>query len=166
MKAKSLILAAMLVAAPAALAAPQAPRTAAVKLQAPLPLPYDEAGDAHAAVAAAIARAKTSGKHLLIDFGGSWCPDCRAFSGVLELPDVAPAIKRDFEFVAVDVGRFNKNLDIAAAYGVTIKAAPTVVILDPAGKFVNAGNPTALSNARAMTPQAIVDTVYGWIGAR
>lgn len=164
MKIRHLILAGLIGLAPAAYAAPQAPKTDAVKVQAPLPLPYDEAGDAHAAVAAAIAKAKTSGKHLLIDFGGNWCPDCRVFSGVLELPDVSPAIKRDFEFVSVDVGRFNKNLDIAATYGVTIKAAPTVIILDPSGKFVNAGNPTALSNARAMTPQAIVDTVYGWIG--
>lgn len=140
-----------------------APHVTAEKLQAPLPLPYDEAADAKAQVADAIARAKTSHKHVMIDLGGNWCPDCRVFAGVMALPEVAPAIKRDFEFVAVDVGRFNKNLDIGDVYGVHVAAAPTVIILDSTGKFVNAGNPTALSNARAMTPQAIVDTVYGWI---
>lgn len=144
----------------------RAPHVTAEKLKAPLPLPYDEAADAKALVAAGIAKAKASGKYLMIDLGGNWCPDCRAFSGVLELPEVAPAIARDFEFVAIDVGRFDKNLDIGDAYGVRVKAAPTVIILDREGKFVNAGNPTALSNARAMTPQSIVDTVYGWIGAR
>lgn len=154
------------VAFTAVAASPRVPHVTAAKLQAPLPLPYDEAADAKAQVAAAIAKAKTSGKHVLIDLGGNWCPDCRVFSGVLALPEVAPAIARDFEFVAIDVGRMDKNLDIGVAYGVRVTAVPTVIMLDPKGKFVNAGNPTALSNARAITPQAIVDTVYGWIGAK
>lgn len=168
MKIKSLIGAVLCVtyiALSVAVAAPRAPHVTVGKLQTPLPLPYDEAADAKAAVAAGIAKAKASGKYLLLDFGGNWCPDCRVMAAVLELGEVAPAFKRNFELVTVDVGRFTKNLDIAAAYGVTVKAAPTVIILDQDGKFVNAGNPTALSNARAMTPQAIVDTIYGWIGA-
>lgn len=169
MKVKALIGAVLCityVALSVAVAAPRAPHVTAEKVQAPLPLPYDEAADAKAAVAAGIAKAKASGKYLLLDFGGNWCPDCRVMAAVLELDEVAPAFKRDFELVTVDVGRFNKNLDIAQVYGVTVKAVPAVIILDQNGKFVNAGNPTALSNARAMTPQAIVDTIYGWIGAR
>ena len=166
MKLKLLILAAVIGFAPAVLAAPRAPHVTATKLQAPLPLPYDESADAQAAVKRGIAKAKASGKYLLLDLGGNWCPDCRVLAGVLQLGEVAPAIARDFEVVTVDVGRMDKNLDIPAAYGAKVHAVPTVIILDPQGKFVNAGTPTALSNARAMTPQAIVDTIYGWIDAR
>lgn len=166
MKMRHIILAGLIALAPAAYAAPQAPKTTATKLQAPLPLPYDEAADAQAAVKETIARAKASGKYVLIDLGGNWCPDCRTLAAVFELPDVAPALKRDFELVNVDVGRFNKNLDIGQAYGVTVKAAPTMIVLDQSGKFVNAGNPTALSNARAMTPQAMIATIWGWASAR
>ena len=131
----------------------------------PLPLPYDETADAKADVAAALARAKASGKHVLLDFGGNWCPDCRILAGVLELDEVEDAVAATFEVAMIDVGRKNKNLDIAEAYGVTITGVPTVIIIDPKGRFLNAGHPTALSNARAMKPQAIVDTIFGWVEA-
>ena len=169
MKMRTLMLPAVLLAflgaAGVAGAGVDAPRVTTAKLKAPLPLPYDESADAAAAVAKGIAKAKASGKYVLLDLGGNWCPDCRILAGVLELGEVASAISKTFEVVAIDVGRMDKNLEIAAAYGVKVRAVPTVIILDPAGRFVNAGNPTALSNARAMTPQAIVDTIYGWIAA-
>lgn len=144
-------------------AADTRPRVSTVALPTPLPLPYDEAADAKADVAATITRAKASGKHVLLDFGGNWCPDCRILAAVLELDEVEGAVSETFEVAMIDVGRFKKNLDIAEAYGVKITAAPTVIILDPQGRFVNSGHPTALSNARAMKPQAIVDTIFGWV---
>lgn len=134
-------------------------------LPSPLSLQYNESADAKADVAATLARAKATGKHVLLDFGGNWCPDCRILAGVLELDEVKAAVNETFEVAMVDVGRFNQNLDIAAAYGVKITAVPTVIILDPQGNFMNAGPPTALSNARAMKPQAIVDTIFGWTTA-
>jgi len=53
-------------------------------------------------------------------------------------------------------------LDIAGKYGVKIRAVPTIIVLDPQSRMVNSGNPDALKDARGMTPQAIVDTIYGW----
>lgn len=141
------------------------PQVGSAALPSPLPLPYNEQADAKADVAAAIARAKANGKHVLLDFGGNWCPDCRVLGGVLEHAEVEGAVARTFEVAMIDVGRFNKNLDIAQAYGVKITAVPTVIILDPQGRFLNAGHPTALSNARAMKTQAIVDTIFGWVSA-
>ncbi len=141
------------------------PQLTSAALPSPLPFPYNEQADAKAEVAAAIARAKASGKHVLLDFGGNWCPDCRVLGGVLELNEVEGHVSRTFEVAMIDVGRFNKNLDIAQTYGVKITAVPTVIILDPQGRFLNAGQPTALSNARAMKPQAIVDTIFGWLVA-
>ena len=141
------------------------PKVTATALATPLPLPYDEAADAHAAVAGAKARAKAGHKYLLLDFGGNWCPDCRVLAGVLDLPEVKPAVQQTFEVVSIDVGRRTKNLDIAQQYGVAVQGVPMLVIVDPDGHFVNSGNPSALSDARSMSPQAIVDTIYGWIGA-
>jgi thiol-disulfide isomerase/thioredoxin len=125
--------------------------------------PFNETADAHADVALALSRAAATHKYVLLDFGGNWCPDCRVTSGVLEMKEVQPWIARNFIVVPIDVGRMNKNLDIAEAYGQKIHAVPTIVILDASGKILNAGNPTALSDARSMTPQAIVDTLNGWI---
>jgi thiol-disulfide isomerase/thioredoxin len=125
--------------------------------------PYDEQADAHKDVALAIARAAATHKYVLIEFGGNWCPDCRVTSGVLGMNGVEPWVDKTFTVVPVDVGRMNKNLDIAQAYGVKIVAVPTIIVLDPEGHMVNSGNPAALKDARGMTPQAIVDTLSGWI---
>ncbi len=125
--------------------------------------PYDETADAHADVAQAIARAAATHKYVLLDFGGNWCPDCRITAGVLALNSVEGWVDKNFVTVMIDAGRMNKNLDIARTYDVKIKAVPTIIVLDAEGHMLNAGNPAALSDARSMTPQAIVDTVAGWI---
>lgn len=125
--------------------------------------PFREDADAHADVALALSRAAATHKYVLLDFGGNWCPDCRVTSGVMMMKEVQPWIDRNFIVVPIDVGRMNKNLDIAEAYGQKIRAVPTMVVLDASGKVLNGGNPTALSDARSMTPQAIVDTLNGWI---
>jgi len=136
------------------------------QLKAPLPLPYDEQADAHAQLASALERARQNHKFVLVDFGGNWCPDCRILAGVLALDEVKPAVDRTFEIVMIDVGRLTRNLDIAAGYGIDVKAVPTIIILDSAGRRVNAGdgNPAALSDARSMSGQSIVNTIFGWIG--
>ncbi len=125
--------------------------------------PYNETADAHADLALALSRAAATHKYVLLDFGGNWCPDCRVTAGVLEMKEVQPWVERNFIVVPVDVGRMKKNLDIAQTYGLDIHAVPTIVILDATGKMINSGNPTALKDARGMTPQAIVDTLNGWI---
>ncbi len=125
--------------------------------------PYDVSADAHKAVAEALVRAARSGKFVLLDFGGNWCPDCRVTAGVLELPDVKPWVDRNFEVVPIDIGRLDKNMDIGERYDVRVKAVPTIIILDSHGRMINGGNPAALKDARGMTPQAIVDTLDGWI---
>jgi thiol-disulfide isomerase/thioredoxin len=125
--------------------------------------PFSESADAHADLALALSRAAATHKYVLLDFGGNWCPDCRVLSGVLEMKEVKPWIDRHFIVVPIDVSRKNKNLDIAEAYGLTIEVVPTTIVLDATGKVLNTGNPTALGDARTMTPQAIVDTLNGWI---
>jgi hypothetical protein len=60
------------------------------------------------------------------------------------------------------VGRFKKNLDIAAQYGVKINAAPTVLVITPDGRVLNQGNVFALADARSMSAQAVVNLLAGW----
>jgi thiol-disulfide isomerase/thioredoxin len=128
----------------------------------PVAAPYDTQADAHAAVDAAFAAARASGRKVMIDLGGNWCPDCRALAGVLASPQVKPWVDQGFVTVLVDVGRFKKNLDIAEKYGVKINAAPTVLIITPDGKLLNKDAVFALADARSMSAQAVVDLLAGW----
>ncbi|HEY8948367.1 MAG TPA: hypothetical protein VIM56_05740 [Rhizomicrobium sp.] len=66
----------------------------------------------------------------------------------------------------VDVGRFNKNLQIPARWGqVDAKkgGAPSILVIDPAtGKLIDGGHIAALEDARHMTPQGIADWIATW----
>ena len=124
--------------------------------------PYDTTADAHAQVDAAFATARATGHKVLLDFGGNWCPDCRMLAGVLDVPAVRSWSDAHFTTVLIDVGRENKNMDIAAKYGVHITAVPTVLVLTPDGKLLNGDAPFALADARSWSQQAVVDLLAKW----
>jgi thiol-disulfide isomerase/thioredoxin len=163
-------LSAFLIAAPAAAAVP-APKVGIesfAQLKTPLPYPYDESLSAQAvdaAVAKARARALKSKKLLLVDLGGNWCGDCRILAATLERPEVKAFADRHFEFVAVDVGRFDKNLQVPAAYGITyrLNGVPALLVVDPkSNRLLDKGRESALEDARSMTPQALVEWLAQW----
>lgn len=155
----ALLIAAAVVPAFAELPAPQMKSvTEMAQLATPLPTPYDTRRDAEADLAATIAKAKKSGKRVLIDLGGNWCTDCRILAGVMELPELKPFIEKHYEVVSIDVGRFNKNMQIPARYGVPkLEGAPTILIVDTDGKLINATNAADLADARSMNPQGIAN---------
>jgi len=126
--------------------------------------PYDPGANADAAVNAAFARAKKSGKRVLIDLGGNWCGDCIVLANIMQLPEMRRFMAAHFEIVTVDVGRFDKNLQIPARFGITqrLEGVPSVIVAEPDGTFVNRGHITALADARHMTPQAIADWLAQW----
>ena len=150
--------------ASAAVPAPQVKSvTEMAQLETPLPTPYDENADAEAALAATIARAKANGKRVLIDLGGNWCTDCRILAAVMELPELKTFVAKHYEVVVVDVGRMTRNLQIPSRYGVTkLVGVPTVLIVEPSGKLINATNSADLADARSMNPQGIADWLARW----
>ncbi len=121
--------------------------------------PYDEQANADAAVAAAFDRARKTHKRVLIDLGGNWCPDCIVLANFVQLPEMRRFMEKHYEEVSVDVGRFDKNLQIPARFGFTarLKGVPTVIVATPDGKLVNGDDVFATSDARHMTPQGLSD---------
>jgi thiol-disulfide isomerase/thioredoxin len=134
------------------------------ELSTPLPAPYVEASSdvARQTVDDTLARARNSGKRVLLDFGANWCPDCRILSGVMALPAVSAFVAEHYEVGIIEVGRKDKNLDLAQRFGVTLEGIPMLIILDDQGRVVNAGTTADLRNAREWTPQALVDYLARW----
>ena len=120
---------------------------------------YDEKADADAAVARAFARAKASGKRVLLDLGGNWCPDCIVLFNFMKLPEIRRFVDAHYEVVEVDVGRFNKNLHIPPKLGFTekLRGVPAVLVFTPDRKLVNRGDVFTTANATKMTPQSLAD---------
>jgi thiol-disulfide isomerase/thioredoxin len=128
--------------------------------------PFDENADADVTVAKAFVRARAEHKRVLIDLGGNWCADCRILAGIMALPEVQRFLNSHYVVVVVDVGRFNRNLQIPARFGITerLEGVPSVLIATPDGTLVDRGHIAALDDARSMTPQAIADWLAQWAG--
>ena len=134
-----------------------APLVALVLLCGATGLPYDESADANAEIAAALARAATEDKLVLLEFGANWCPDCRVLSATMDEAPLSEQIAARYVVVKVDVGNWDKNLDVVKAWGNPIaKGIPAVVVADSAGRVLYATKAGELSNARRMGSPALV----------
>jgi protein disulfide-isomerase len=135
-------------------------------LAAAAPLPYDESADAGADVQRALGAARAAHHPVLVIFGANWCEDCRALDQSLKSGRNATLIAREFEVVKVDVGRFNRNLDITRAYGDPIrKGIPAAVVLAGDNRVLYATQAGELANARRMSETGIYDFFEGVVRA-
>ncbi|MGQ3055056.1 MAG: thioredoxin family protein [Roseateles sp.] len=122
------------------------------------PAIYDEAADAKAAIRATLAEAGQARLPVLVVFGANWCGDCRMLDASFKTGPSAPLIAASFKVVKVDVGRFDRNVDIAEGYRVPLKKGiPAVAVLSPEGKLLYATEGGELANARKMGDQGVYD---------
>lgn len=121
-------------------------------------LPYPVNADAHADVQQAMAKAKVNHLPVLIFFGANWCEDCRALARSLKQPANAQLMARSFNVVKVDVGQFDRNLDVDKRFGDPIhKGIPAAVLVSPSDKVLYSTKAGELANAREMSPTGVHD---------
>ncbi|AXE36330.1 thioredoxin family protein [Chromobacterium phragmitis] len=121
-------------------------------------LPYDEKADAKAALSGTLEAAQQGRQPVLLILGANWCPDCRALDAALSRGKSAELLARAFKVVKVDVGNFDHNLDIDAAYGHPIaKGIPAAVVLLPDNKVIYATRAGELADARRMSETGIYE---------
>jgi len=120
--------------------------------------PYDESADAKAQIAAALHSAAAANKPVLLIFGANWCADCRALNHALTTGRNAELMASKFTVVKVDVGNFDHNLDVTAAYGnPTKKGIPSAVIVSPDNKVLFMTRAGELADARSMSDDGIYE---------
>jgi protein disulfide-isomerase len=121
------------------------------------PLPYDEHADARATLQQGLDAARASGKEVLVVFGANWCKDCRELDQALH-GRTASLIAARFVVVKIDVGNFDKNLDLVKRYGYpTGKGIPAAVVLSADDKVLYATRAGELADARHMGDDGIYD---------
>lgn len=123
---------------------------------------YDVSDNAERDVEAALARAETSGKRVLLVMGANWCHDSRALAGWLGTERFAGLVEERFELVFVNVGMPQSgdghNLEIAQRFGIAdLPGTPNVLVLTAEGELVNADTATTWRNAASREEDAIFD---------
>jgi len=124
---------------------------------------YNEKADAHHDIAAAIANAEESKRNIVLIFGANWCGDCRALDAQMHKSELASIIERNFVIVEVDLGREDKNLDLAEQYHVPIKhGIPALAVLNSRGNLLYAMDQGQFADARHMSYESIKAVFEQW----
>jgi len=142
----------------------QAASPARAKTHAVVEGPYSATADAGAEVRQALEQARRNQRPVLVFFGANWCEDCRSLARSLELPGNAGLMARDFNVVKVDVGDFDRNLDVVDQLGGPIaKGIPAAVLLAPDGSIRYSTKAGELSTARRMSDEGVHDFFAGLV---
>jgi VCBS repeat-containing protein len=124
---------------------------------------YEKDADAKAEIAHALTKAAGAHKRVILDFGGNWCYDCHVLEAAFHQPDVAPLVSASFIVVHVDIGRMDKNLDLAEKYKVPInKGVPALAVLAADGTLLYSQQHGEFESARNMDPDDLIAFLKKW----
>jgi protein disulfide-isomerase len=89
--------------------------------------------------------------------GANWCPDCRTLGRYFQREDIKVWLDERFIVVAVDVGQWDKNLEIVEKYGNPIsEGIPSLVVLNANGEMQFATLAGELATARNMSGNDLI----------
>src|SRR6266513_464976 len=129
--------------------------------------PYDERANAHKDIDTALLAARADDKLVLLDFGANWCLDCIILSHLFEDKTVRPFLDDNFHVVPIDVGNWNRNLDLSRQYGRPIdNGIPALVILTGSGDVIASTKNGALADARTATARQVLGYLQGWVARK
>ncbi|MEL4179637.1 thioredoxin family protein [Roseateles sp. PN1] len=123
---------------------------------------YNEQADARAELNQALATANAQKKNVLVVFGANWCGDCRALDKKMSEGSLAAHVAKRLVVLKVDVGRFNRNTDLAQQMGVPLKKGiPAAAVLGRDGEVIKATGGGELADARNMGDEAVLRVLQG-----
>jgi ketosteroid isomerase-like protein len=124
---------------------------------------YPQNADVKAEIADAVKQAAAQHKRVLLVFGGNWCFDCHVLDEAFHSPEIAPALNRSYEVVHVDIGEYNKNLDIADKYEIPLKrGVPAIAVLDADGKLLYSQKGGEFEATRKLATEDILEFLNKW----
>jgi thioredoxin 1 len=119
---------------------------------------FNPSQDASEAIRISLETAKSENKRVLLEFGADWCPDCQNLAKMSESETLKAYLEEKFITIRIDVGRKDKNIDIAEAFGVSMsKGIPALVILHPDGTIMYASKNGEWANARRMNEEEMLE---------
>jgi len=124
---------------------------------------YDPQADAKREIKEALERAGREHKNVILVFGGNWCYDCHVLDLAFHHPEIEPRLKAHYIVVHVDIGEYNKNLDLAERYQVPLKkGVPALAVLTSDGKLLYSQQAGEFETARSLAPEDVIAFLKKW----
>jgi thiol:disulfide interchange protein len=150
-------------ASPPVAAAPSAQRQPVTPPPAVKKHLYSAEADPKSDIAAAIKQASLEHKRVILDFGGDWCGDCQVLDIYLHQSPNVELLDQNFLLVHVDIGRYDKNLDITEKYNVPLKkGVPALAVIDADGKLLYSQQAAEFGDMRYMFANSVTDFLNRW----
>ena len=126
------------------------------KLDLPLPLPYDGNEISIEEVKKFLSLSIAENKQPIIIFGANWCPDCRIFSGTIDIPKINEFIETYFNILYIDVKRYEINMNLIEYFDIPAEEGiPRVLVFDFNKNVINKSSTTEWRTARDRSSQDI-----------
>ena len=124
---------------------------------------YSDTADAHHDIAQALVTAQHEHKRVILDFGGNWCGDCQVLDIYFHRQPNLDLLQNNFVLVHVNIGRFDRNTDIAEKYGVPLKkGVPGLAVLDAHGRVLYSQKNGEFEAMRHMDPASVTEFLNKW----
>jgi thioredoxin 1 len=124
---------------------------------------YPADADARAEIKESEENAAKEHKRILLVFGANWCYDCYVLDLAFHRSDFA-SVMEEYEVVHIDIGPDGKkNADVAQEFQVPLdKGVPALAVVGSDGKLLVSQKNGEFENARALTPEALLDFLNKW----
>jgi len=145
-------------------AAPLAAQAPVAEAHATTAGPFDLSRDSFKDLEAAKAEAKATGRRILMDVGGNWCPWCHLLHGFwVNNPEVKSLRDKDYVFLMVSYSKERKNEAFLGGFP-KIKGYPHLFILDAAGKVVQSQDTSELEEGKGYSAAKMTAFLEKWKG--
>jgi len=125
---------------------------------------YDPALDGMKQIKEAVSQARSSGKHVLIQYGGNWCSWCIKFDAFCKAdPDISRLINDNYIPVKLNYSPENRN-DASNEYlgNPSRFGCPVFIILDGKGKVLHIQNSALLEEGQGYNQKKVLGFFRNW----
>jgi thiol:disulfide interchange protein len=124
---------------------------------------YPANADAKKDIAAALEKAATESKRVILIFGGNWCYDCHVLDHALHSGEAGKIARESYVLVHVDIGEGAKNPDLVTKYKIPLdRGVPALVVLKSDGEMIYWSGYGEFEAARAMLKKDLVAFLNHW----
>lgn len=151
---------------PAKAKAPAKTEAKAENIEEALDKVYDEDRDPAEMLESALEEARGTGRFVLAQVGGNWCPWCLRFAHLVRThEEIAPLVKENFVYVHINVPKEKerRNYEVLKRLGNPGRFGyPALVVLDPEGQVLHIQNSSYLEQGKGYDTKQVQQFFQQW----
>lgn len=128
---------------------------------------YNPYANAEQDIAKLLQKAKTEGKHVLLQVGGNWCIWCYRFNAFVETDSaLKKLVHNNYIVYHLNYSKENKNLSYLAKLGYPQRFGfPVLVVLDADGRRLHTQDSGMLEKGNGYNEQKVTAFLNNWTAA-